>query len=81
MSFSVSHLAEARAIIDRLDTDVIERMAVLLAELRDRKGRLFFLGVGHCAKEGDVITLVGEAFSAAISTVEDVINKPANLGS
>jgi D-sedoheptulose 7-phosphate isomerase len=49
MSFSVSHLAEARAILDRLDTDVIERMAVLLAELRDRKGRLFFLGVGGSA--------------------------------
>jgi hypothetical protein len=49
MSFSVSHLAEARAILDRLDTDVIERMALLLAELRDRKGRLFFLGVGGSA--------------------------------
>lgn len=49
MSFSASHLAEARAILDRLDTDVIERMAVLLAELRARKGRLFFLGVGGSA--------------------------------
>src|SRR5437870_2109633 len=49
MSFSVAHLAEAKLILDRLDTDVIEKMATLLANLRSSGGRLFFLGVGGSA--------------------------------
>src|SRR5471030_957570 len=49
MSFSVSHLAEAKIILDRLDTNVIEKMAVMLADLRASNGRLFFLGVGGSA--------------------------------
>src|ERR1700716_2120432 len=46
MSFSDSHLAEAKAILHGLDTEVIEKMATLLANLRASEGRLFFLGVG-----------------------------------
>jgi D-sedoheptulose 7-phosphate isomerase len=49
MSFSRSHLDEAKRIIDQLDLEVIERMALLLAETRAKGGRLFFLGVGGCA--------------------------------
>lgn len=39
-------LAESRWILERLDPAAIEAMAAALAELRDRGGRLFFLGVG-----------------------------------
>jgi D-sedoheptulose 7-phosphate isomerase len=39
-------LAEAKQIIDQLDTQVIERMAEQLVALRERGGRLFILGVG-----------------------------------
>ena len=46
MSYSVTYLAEAKAIIDLLDPDVIEKMAAGLAALREREGRLFLLGVG-----------------------------------
>src|SRR5438128_10435057 len=49
MSYTEQHLREASAIIDKLDADAIERTAVLLAELRERKGRLFLLGVGGSA--------------------------------
>jgi D-sedoheptulose 7-phosphate isomerase len=49
MSFSVSHLAETKAILDGLDTEVIERMATLLLNIRASEGRLFFLGVGGSA--------------------------------
>jgi D-sedoheptulose 7-phosphate isomerase len=49
MSFSRSHLDEAKRIIDQLDLEVIERMALLLAETRAKGGRLFFLGVGGSA--------------------------------
>jgi D-sedoheptulose 7-phosphate isomerase len=44
--FTAQFLAEAKEIIDRLDIIAIERMAGLLAALRDRGGRLFLLGVG-----------------------------------
>lgn len=46
MSFSRQFVDEAREIAARLDLAVIERMAALIAAIRDRGGRLFFLGVG-----------------------------------
>ncbi|HLH12716.1 MAG TPA: SIS domain-containing protein [Methylovirgula sp.] len=49
MNFSARHLDEARRIIDGIDVTVIEQMANLLAELREKGGRLFFLGVGGSA--------------------------------
>jgi D-sedoheptulose 7-phosphate isomerase len=49
MSYSQSHLSEARTILDQFDVDAIERVAVLLADTRERGGRLFLLGVGGSA--------------------------------
>jgi D-sedoheptulose 7-phosphate isomerase len=49
MNYAQHHLDEASRIISQLDVVVIERMAGLLAELRARGGRLFFLGVGGSA--------------------------------
>jgi D-sedoheptulose 7-phosphate isomerase len=49
MSFASTHLQEVKAIVDRLDVEVIERMAKLLAQARENRGRLFFLGVGGSA--------------------------------
>jgi D-sedoheptulose 7-phosphate isomerase len=49
MSHTQKYLQEARLIIDRLDAARIERMAELLADMRSRQGRLFFLGVGGSA--------------------------------
>jgi D-sedoheptulose 7-phosphate isomerase len=49
MSHVTQFLAEAKAVIDRLDTQAIERMATLLEQTRDRDGRLFILGVGGSA--------------------------------
>ena len=49
MSFARTHLDEAKRIIDNLDVGVIDRMAEALAALRERGGRLFFLGVGGSA--------------------------------
>ena len=49
MSYARQHLQEAARIIDSLDTDAIERMAEVLANVRSRGGRLFFLGVGGSA--------------------------------
>ena len=45
-TYADQYLAEASEIIRRIDRNAIERMAHLLAELRQRQGRLFILGVG-----------------------------------
>lgn len=49
MSYAKQHLDEAARVIAGLDTAVIEKMVTLLADLRARGGRLFFLGVGGSA--------------------------------
>jgi D-sedoheptulose 7-phosphate isomerase len=49
MSYSQRHLDEAISIIQQIDVSAIERMADLLADLKRRGGRLFFLGVGGSA--------------------------------
>ena len=49
MTYTQQHLAEAAEVINRLDADAVERVAALLADLRARQGRLFFLGVGGSA--------------------------------
>jgi D-sedoheptulose 7-phosphate isomerase len=42
-------LTEAKQVIDGLDVEAIERMALLLEQVRERGGRLFILGVGGSA--------------------------------
>ena len=48
-SYSEQHLKEAGEVLRRLDAAAIEKVAGLLAELREGRGRLFFLGVGGSA--------------------------------
>ena len=49
MNFSRQHLQEVARVIEQLDVTAIERMVELLADVRARGGRLFFLGVGGSA--------------------------------
>jgi D-sedoheptulose 7-phosphate isomerase len=49
MTYTERHLKEAAHIIEQLDHTVIERMVEILAGVRERGGRLFFLGVGGSA--------------------------------
>jgi D-sedoheptulose 7-phosphate isomerase len=49
MSFAEKFLGEAQEVCKRLDTAEIEKMAQLLADLRESGGRLFILGVGGSA--------------------------------
>lgn len=46
MSYTEQHLREVVEIVGRLDVSSIERVVDVLAETRQRGGRLFFLGVG-----------------------------------
>jgi len=43
------YFSEVKQIADAIDTDLIERLAQELVSLRERGGRLFFLGVGGSA--------------------------------
>lgn len=45
-SYTTDYLAEASEILNEIDVSAIERMVDLLVALRERDGRLFFLGVG-----------------------------------
>src|SRR5215471_19251807 len=49
MTFSENFLIEFARTVQALDPDVIERCAELLANVRERGGRLFILGVGGSA--------------------------------
>ena len=49
MSFTKDFLQETIAVIEALDSDAIEEIAVGLAAVREREGRLFILGVGGSA--------------------------------
>ena len=46
MSYTTDYLSEASRILDKLDMEALDRMISLLVALRERGGRLFFLGVG-----------------------------------
>ena len=49
MTYTEQHLAEATQIISKLDVASVEKMADLLAEVKQSEGRVFFLGVGGSA--------------------------------
>ncbi len=49
MSYAKQHLTEAVEIINKLDVNAVEKMADLLADVKEAGGRIFFLGVGGSA--------------------------------
>ena len=49
MSYTRRHLDETIAVVNAIDVAAIERLATALAAVRERGGRLFFLGVGGSA--------------------------------
>ncbi len=49
VDFASTYLAEVEQVARQLDAATIERMALLLARVRERSGRLFILGVGGSA--------------------------------
>jgi D-sedoheptulose 7-phosphate isomerase len=46
MAFAQAFLADVSRVAERIDTAVIEQMAARLAAIRERSGRVFFVGVG-----------------------------------
>ncbi|WP_028388063.1 SIS domain-containing protein [Legionella fairfieldensis] len=49
MSYIQQYLNETKEILNQVDVNAIGKMVNLLCELREKKGRLFFLGVGGSA--------------------------------
>jgi D-sedoheptulose 7-phosphate isomerase len=49
MSFSESFIAESTRVLGAIDPESVERCAAGIAEVRERDGRLFILGVGGSA--------------------------------
>ncbi len=48
-NYSVQHLRETAEVVSKLDPELCERAVDLLAQVRERGGRLFILGVGGSA--------------------------------
>lgn len=46
MTFAQQFVKEVVEILDRIDTEAIERTAEIIAEVRQNSGRMFFIGVG-----------------------------------
>ena len=49
MTYAQQHIAETMEIASKIDVSAIEKMADLLAQVKDEDGRIFFLGVGGSA--------------------------------
>lgn len=49
MSYAQQHLQEAIQILQKINTEAVENMASILADVKRHDGRLFFLGVGGSA--------------------------------
>ena len=49
MNYTQQHIEETEAILKKIDTARVEKIAELLTETKVRGGRLFFLGVGGSA--------------------------------
>ena len=49
MDYVNKYFSEMKKIIDQLDHNLIDRIAIKIAKIRDNKGRLFILGVGGSA--------------------------------
>lgn len=49
MNYSEKHLKQTGEIVTKIDTNIVETMADILAEIKATGGRLFFLGVGGSA--------------------------------
>ena len=85
MSFARTHLDEAKRIIDALDVAVIDHMAEALAALRQKGGRLFFLGVrgsaGNCSHAvNDFRKIVGIEAYAPTDNVSELTARTNDEG-
>jgi D-sedoheptulose 7-phosphate isomerase len=85
MSYTRQHLDEAARIIKQIDTEAVERMARLLADVRERGGRLFFLGVGggagNCSHAvNDFRKLAGMEAYAPTDNVSDLTARTNDEG-
>jgi hypothetical protein len=55
MSHTAKYLDQAKQITAKIDDQVIESMVEALAALREKGGRLFFIGVGGSAGNGSTL--------------------------
>tara|TARA_B110000438_G_C15647096_1_gene577941 strand:- start:357 stop:959 length:603 start_codon:yes stop_codon:yes gene_type:complete len=49
MNYTNKHLQETSEIIKKIDTDKVENIVEVIADVKEKKGRVFFLGVGGSA--------------------------------
>jgi D-sedoheptulose 7-phosphate isomerase len=85
MTHTSRYFAEAGQIVERIDYEMIERMAEGLADLRARGGRLFLLGVGGSAANcshavNDFRTLCGIEAYTPVDNVSELTARTNDEG-
>jgi D-sedoheptulose 7-phosphate isomerase len=85
MTHTSQYFAEAGQIVERIDCEMIERMAEGLADLRARGGRLFLLGVGGSAANcshavNDFRTLCGIEAYTPVDNVSELTARTNDEG-
>ena len=71
-----SFLDETRQIVEKLGREDINKMIGILKDVRDKKGRLFIIGVG-----GGAGTITGGGGEAGSSTVNPSLSSPTRHAS
>ena len=46
MNYIWQHLEETQRVLEKIDSDSVEKMVDILEETKSKAGRIFFLGVG-----------------------------------
>jgi len=85
VTYTEQHLAEAAQVLQSLDRAAIERVVDVLADVRARGGRLFFLGVGGSAGNcghavNDFRKLAGFEASAPTDNVSELTARTNDEG-
>ena len=84
MIYSDAHLSEVIEIIKKIETKQIEKMVELILNVRNEKGRIFFLGVGGSAGNSSHATngfrkIIGIESYAPTDNVSELTANAENL--
>lgn len=85
MEFTKRYLIEAKEIVDQLDVNAIEKMAILVGNTREKSGRMFVLGVGGGAANAshavnDFRKIVGMESYAPVDNVSELTARTNDEG-
>ena len=64
MNYIWQHLEETQRVLEKIDSDSVEKMVDILVETKSKAGRIFFLGVGEVRQMLLMPSMIFEKFVA-----------------